>query len=462
MYIDNVSLFNSDFSTICYVYAQNRYINAQRFFKKSMLKEKNGSISQEDFNQQSIPPWKLFNQVLNEAGFNFKIDGVTEEQFEPDLPFKLSLKNILLDTPVDVPSLSSGEKIVFGLMMKFFNSSYYGNELIYPGLLILDEPDAHLHPEMTQILINTLNDTFVNKLGIKVIITTHAPSTVALSPDESVYELRNSPECSLKKIGKDKALEVLTEFIPNLSIDYKNHKQVFVEGPIDKYYYESIFSKMKNDRERFKQNNSRLYFISLKKEDGGSSVVCKIVSEIRNTGNKTFFGIIDRDQKNKSNESVIVHGGRNRYTLENYLLDPIYIAMLFLDNGGKHDMNKITGISKIDHFLLLKEYSNQKLQKIINEVLRALIEANKGKNFNTDLFEVEYLDGKKLNLPVWFLESTKEELLQYYKNAFDFLNSDMFKKYGQLQQVLTNIICQSYPMIPKDTVDLLTLISNGE
>ena len=106
------------------------------------------------------------------------------------------------------------------------------------GVIILDEPDAHLHPEMSNILIKALNETFVKKIGIKVIITTHSPMTVALAPEESIFQLNNHPETFLKKISKDDALKNLTNGLPSLTIDYENHRQVFVESPTDLFYFQ--------------------------------------------------------------------------------------------------------------------------------------------------------------------------------------------------------------------------------
>jgi predicted ATPase len=121
--------------------------------------------------------------------------------------------------------------------------------LSFPELIILDEPDAHLHPEMTKLLIDVLEETFVKKYKIKVIITTHSPSTIALSPIKSIYELRNNNNSGLIKISKDDALKLLTGFIPTLSIDYQNHKQVFVESPVDAKYYQIVHDKLQQTNE---------------------------------------------------------------------------------------------------------------------------------------------------------------------------------------------------------------------
>ena len=143
-------------------------------------------------------------------------------------------------------------------MVKLFQNEYYNSNLSFPNLIVFDEPDAHLHPELSGLLIDVLRKTFVIDLGIKVIVSTHSPSTVALSPDDSIFEIKNYPKTELKKIDKDRALDILTGHLPTLSIDYKNHKQIFVESPTDVEYYQTIFNKIYNE-ERLPY---KLYFIS--------------------------------------------------------------------------------------------------------------------------------------------------------------------------------------------------------
>lgn len=421
-----------------------------------MHKEQNQSTSRKKFGQH-IPPWKSFNRLLKKVDFNYRILDVKEEEFATDLPFRLNLINTLSNIPIDVSSLSSGEQVIFGLMMKLFTSSYYGNKLVYPGLLILDEPDAHLHPEMTQILINVLNDTFVDKLGIKVIITTHAPSTVALSPDESVYELRNTPECSLKKIGKDKALEMLTEFIPNLSIDYKNHKQIFVESETDGNYFNKIYDTLKRNNHELK---SPLYFIVNPMGKGNSDVVKNIIKQFQDADNHKIFGIIDWDQRNISKDFIYVHGEEKRHTIENYLFDPIYLATLFLENSA-HEIHSITGITKEENPYKIIELPVDKQQSISDQLLSEVEGKFPILKEKKNLQTVTYLNDQSLKLPEWFLLSKHTEIIEKFVSTFSYLEGVKQKiGEGKIQEELTRVICRCYPMIPKDTVELLTKISN--
>lgn len=454
-YIDNDSFRNSNFTTICYVYARNRYINSERLFNKKEREETNEAVSIEEYNKENSPPWEEFNRLLNKTNLNYKVIGPNETDYYPDMSFEIELINTNLEIPIKVESLSSGEQIVFGLINKLFISSYYKEKISYPSLIILDEPDAHLHPEMTKILIETLKDTFVKKLGIKVIITTHSPSTVALSPDESIFEITNGDKSSLKWIGRDKALELLTGSIPTLNIDYKNHKQVFVESPSDRDYYSKVFETLRRNEHALK---SPLYFISNSMGKGNSSQVIDTINQIRESGNATCYGIIDWDQVNKPDEFIFVHGEEKRHTIENYLFDPIYISILFLINKGCHSIYSITGLTSDMNEYSILDFDESVLQDISSSILRPI---EKKFQLNGGSKVVEFHNTKKINLPLWFLNMKHEELIEKFAKTYQFIENFKKKGEGKLQEELTKIVCKSYPMIPKDTVDLISKISNA-
>ena len=257
--------------------------------------------------------------------------------------------------------LSSGEKVIIGLILKLFTSEYYGEALTFPDLLILDEPDAHLHPEMSKLLLDVLEETFVNKYGIKVILSTHSPSTIALASENQIFQLTNGTASSLKKISKDEALKILTSFIPTLSIDYRNHRQVFVESPTDVIYYQFLHDK-------HAQNNSspfKLYFISNSAGKSNCSQVYNIVKEIRKSGNSTSYGIVDWDLTNKPEIYVYVHGLEERYSVENFILDPIYLVCLLIDSNNAHGVLEKIGLDKTYNQYLLGNEKTERLQEIL-------------------------------------------------------------------------------------------------
>lgn len=63
------------------------------------------------------------------------------------------------------------------LVASIYKSSSDG---AFPDILLLDELDASLHPSMIKNMIGVIEDIFLEQ-GIKVILVTHSPSTIALT-----------------------------------------------------------------------------------------------------------------------------------------------------------------------------------------------------------------------------------------------------------------------------------------
>lgn len=320
-------IFKHDIPNIFYSYAKRRHSNEREYLWHREHQITTSAVADEEFIKSHPQPWELLNNILEKCKFKYQFEGVNHVLFSEFEPINIGLHNPSTLEVVNTNDLSTGEKKILSLACSIFSTDFYKKSLELPELLLLDEPDAFLHPQMVKMLLDVLAENFIQNLGVKVILTTHSPTTIALSPEESIYQITNQPGTSLTKISKDSALNLLTSFIPTLSIDYRNHRQIFVEGPNDRYFYNTIFSKLSLRIEY----DYKLYFISrdLSGKDSSSSVL-DTVKHIREAGIKSAFGIIDWDTTNTSTDSIKVHGEKSRYSLENYLFDPINLTMLFL------------------------------------------------------------------------------------------------------------------------------------
>jgi len=452
--IDENDLFSSQVEIIFYNYAKRRDQNRKAYFYKKEEGENNASTSDSEFVKLYQPPWNVINQILDALEIDFYFKGIEKSEFTIEAPIEFSLLKKSSEEKIPFNDLSSGEKVIIGLIIKLFTSEYYQEKLSFPELLILDEPDSHLHPEMSKLLLDVLEETFVKRYGIKVIITTHSPSTIALCKEEYIYQLQNGEITSLKKISKDDALKLLTSFIPTLSIDYNNHKQVFVESPTDRYYYESIFNRLNLEyRYPFK-----LYFISNGYGKGNCEQVVDVVKEIRKSGNDTCFGIIDWDKKNKSDDFIKVHGQNNRYSLENFTYDPIYLAVLFLE------MKALNLHTEIGIDLSFNEYTIGENPALIKLVIDWFFKSyylvhNVSQSDKENLKTVYYHNEVQVDIPMWYLEFNGHDLEQRLKQAFKPL--EKFRSEGKLQQDLSIIAAKCFPLVPKDTEQIITNIING-
>lgn len=452
-FLDRIGLFNSQFEIIFYNYAKRRHENRQNYFFQKEEGHELGAVSDHEFVKQHTPPWKIINAILSDSGVDFEFQEIKTTDFRPDLQQEFKLIKLSSGIPIEFSHLSSGEKVIIGLVIKLFTSQYYEDYLEFPELLILDEPDAHLHPEMTQLLLNVLEGTFVEKLGMHVIITTHSPSTVALASEASLYELTNQPVTALKKIAKDDALKILTGFLPTLTIDYKNHRQVFVESPTDMNYYQSLLTRHAQEKALM----FKLYFVANSMGKGNSDVVYDLVKQIRTSGNGTSYGIVDWDLKNTEKDFVYVHGMAERYSIENYLLDPIYLVAVLLSRGNPNGIRQKTELLENENEYNLGHKSQEDVQKIVDTIFEIIREKYPALVDKSTLTNIPYLNGHVIQWPTSYCEAQGHEIVTKLKILFPAFTR--FRNEGELQDDLTSVMVKSYPFIPQSSIEILERIA---
>lgn len=451
-YYQNPDLINSKIEHIFYSYLKKRDSNLKKQFRKITYDEKNNSISKEEFDRTHAKPWDIINDIFSELGLDYKFANIEERDFSENAVVNFDLIKISINKSIRFQYLSSGEKVILGLIIKLFTSQFYEKELQYPDLIVLDEPDAFLHPEMSKLLIEVLGNVFVKKIGIKVIITTHSPSTVALAPDDCIYKISNTPITILEKTSKDEALKILTSGIPNLSIDYKNHRQVFVESPTDLKYYQTIFDKIYAQETLM----HKLYFLSNGYGIGNCNVVIKLVSDLRSAGNHTSFGIVDWDNKKTTEEHIFVHGNEVRYSIENFIFDPIYLA-IYLLNKRYGKLKAVLDFNDADN-----EYdliSSDKAQVAVDYLVSELVAKFPTLVTCTDSVNCKYGSSIILKIPKWYLTMNGHELQEKLVNVFEPLQST--KNLHDLETAMVNIIGKVFPNIPEETNLFLKKIANS-
>jgi predicted ATPase len=86
--------------------------------------------------------------------------------------------------------LSSGHKIVLLIITRLI-------ELVEEKtLVLLDEPEAHLHPPLLSALVRALSDLLINRNGV-AIIATHSPVVLQEVPRSCVWKIRRSGESAV-------------------------------------------------------------------------------------------------------------------------------------------------------------------------------------------------------------------------------------------------------------------------
>jgi len=449
-YIDSSDMFNSKAETIFINYLKRRHDNDYLNYRNERFGETNNVIADFEFEKLYPAPWHIINGILKENKIPLRVKEYNVKDYSESISVDIKFKKEGINDLISFDDLSSGEKVIIGLIMILFTEKYYGQDLNFPELIVLDEPDATLHPEMSKLLIDVLYKSFVVRLGIKVIMTTHSPSTIALTPDGCIYEMSNLPICSLKKISKDSALELLTGVLPTLSIDYKNHRQIFLESPTDVFYFQMLFNKLNSEEPQ----NGKLYFISNEMGKSNCDWVKAIVSKLREGNVKKAYGIIDWDGKNSSTKEVIVHGENTRYSIENFIYDPIYLCILFLEklNGAHNIKDELNFDETYNQYNLIFE-SEQRLQEIWDWFINKFTIRYANLKSQTVTKNVIYYNKSQVKVPDWYLVMQGHQLETKLREVFSSLSK--FTSEGELQNNLSIIMAKCFPLVPIESIDVI-------
>jgi AAA domain, putative AbiEii toxin, Type IV TA system len=441
-----VDIFQQLFSRLFADYQSNWLNNQNKILINPKGKGKPASYLEEKefLAQHGEPPWDFLNSVLEAANIDFRIEQLPVYEGRPYEPI---LTDRTRGTEVKFADLSSGERVLMSFALCLYYAQDCRQMVNYPKILLFDEIDAPLHPSMTQSLLRIIQEVLIDRHKIKVILTTYSPSTVALSEESSIYAMYKDGHHRLKKVKKDIALAILTNGVPTLSISYENRRQVFVESEYDVEFYEQIYQKLKNE---LSPEISLNFIPSGGGEKGSCDRVRKVVNQLFAGGNKTVYGIIDWDLKNNNTDRVKVLGQGNRYSIENYIFDPVLLAaFLLLEGCITRDM---IGLEQHETYFHLPTFENNRLQIVANFMVDKL-KKFKPENYQDETKICQYVNGKSVDLPSWFLEIQGHHLEDTLKSIFDELKKH--KREADLKKAIINKIIDHIPLlIPMDFLSL--------
>ena len=221
-----------------------------------------------------------------------------------------------------VSSLSSGESEVVNVVFDFL--------LRAPSdcIVVFDEPELHLHPELSYKLLQTLKTIGQRN---QFILCTHSPDIITASLENSVvfvapFKADGVNQAILVR-ENDETNEALKRLGQSIGIVALGKRLVLIEGAmssLDKQTYGAIL------RDRF----PNLVLVP----SGGKSVVTSFELLHRQVLDKTiwgvdFFMVCDRDAVPPSRNAAAAASRRlrvlNRYHLENYFLEESVLAAAF-------------------------------------------------------------------------------------------------------------------------------------
>lgn len=360
-------------------------------------------------------PWDVVNETLQVAGFPYEVISPTQTKIIDH--YELRLRDIGTGVEIPMRDLSSGEQVLLQLVLWLFTAGKSG---AFPRLLLLDEPDAHLHPSMTTQFLDVISEVLVNRHGVRVVMTTHSPSTVALAPESSIFQMERGASVVMKVNDRAGIISVLTAGLVTVS---PASKFIFVEDEDDVAFYDAVYAVLSDhgpsrDPMALRPAPSMAFIpasvgAGAAKIAGGSSIVEKWVGKLdAEPLLGTFCGIIDRDSGNVGDSRVHVIG---RYSFENYLLDPLNVFCLLLEDGTAPSVAGIQISSGDEHLLRLQP---DNVLQAISDVITGRMEAKAPALATSASVNVTYSVGKQIVVPSWVVDYRGHDLLPIAQSVF--------------------------------------------
>lgn len=434
--------FTAQFALIFKDYHRRQEENGINAYYLSMGRVPSGPVlSNEEFIQKyGSPPWDFVNQILEETNIPYEVNSPVGSRIETNFDFKL--KDRIQGFEISSSDLSTGEKVLMSLALAIYNT---GGDLGKPDVLLIDEPDAGLHPSMSKMLVKVLKEKIVEGNDIPTIISTHSPTTVIASEGISIYQLVRGENIPVK-IPVQEAVEILSADIPFLRISTEKRRQVFVESKYDVIFYELLT----NIYARLETFPSEPIFIPARTSIGSNCTdVIEVVNNLYSNGNDQIFGIIDWDLTNSENDRVLVLGENDRYAIENYLLDPLLMGLLFI-RENKIQIPEFDDLS-ITTYAQAINLTNIDAQKIIDKILSSL-------GLQSDNKKVYRLfNGWELETTKEFNEHQGHALETLYKKQFPFLNA--YQREDALKKDVIEKVINDHPNFsPRELSDTIMRI----
>lgn len=189
----------------------------------------------EEVGNLTFTPNQLFSYELPVNGQTLGVNDLSFPKTMFDYLFLLSMpekseenniEKVITDTDISIngipfENLSEGEKKM--LLIEFINT-IYGDE---HSLVLLDEPDAHVHVGNAEKLVRLISD-----FPGQTIMTSHSPLTVGCIPQNAMYmsdgEVKDLNDVGLMDVLSNGSVSLLEDA---LMLSYK--KVVITEGPDD-------------------------------------------------------------------------------------------------------------------------------------------------------------------------------------------------------------------------------------
>jgi ABC-type branched-subunit amino acid transport system ATPase component len=387
---------------------------------------------EEFFGQHGRPPWEVLNEILAEMGLDAEFIAPPSTSLTFSEPV---LRNGRGET-FQPASLSSGEQIILKLAVLGYIARDKNGGVTSPKLVLLDEVDGPLHPAMTRTYLDVISNVLIGQFKLNVIATTHSPSTIAQAQVDQIYVMKKG-EPGLSQISTQQAIAILSEGVPTLSVSLDDRRQVFAESPVEAENFERLYAILKPSL----ASQLSLQFIATGSKQTNSSKfdVERIVGDLIQKGNKSTYGIIDWDLKNRPHERIVVLAEGRRYALENVVLDPVILIAAIYKFKKPHpaDYYGLDPSLSVFNLSLISESKWQELADIVTTRVLGKVPYER--------VQCSYRGGMKLDIDRRYLEHPAHPLEHAIARAFQFFEGLVNSGSGKMTGHMIEEVVVQYP-----------------
>lgn len=276
------------------------------------------------------PPAKVVSSLLSRFDVAFNIPPPRELRLPYSLRCRTRGGHWLSPT-----ELSSGEQAILALVATIVAEDvkpYSDPERTF--LLLLDEPDAHIHTELIRKYLDGLGR--LTKLNMQIIMTTHRPETMLLCPPESLFELRrNGDAVDFEPMPPPRRPALIARLAGDTVAVMSGTRVVWVEDEDDRTFHQGAYElALCFDNLRLPSLPPLAFMPAMSKPDkegkavggatgdGGWTAVVKRMNELRNQGMQAVFrGLVDGDDRKATLPADVLR--LDRYSIESYWADPL-------------------------------------------------------------------------------------------------------------------------------------------
>ncbi|PHA25575.1 hypothetical protein COI69_29130 [Bacillus cereus] len=233
-------------------------------------------------------------------------------------------------------------------------------EFLKPRIILIEEPEIHLHFELQQRLSEYLN---MKAEIAQIFITSHSTAFVEETVDRSVYLIkrRDEKENSIQLLDSENLDEVISELGYNAQALLIKRLLIFVEGKTDKAIIDTYLQKF------YPHMLSKIGCIDMKGETKYKYFANAESLEIfEKSGVETFF-ILDSDYKTQveKDRKISQHPEQSSLVfwpgvcIENLFLSPVILGKFIMakDEEKKMNLDEIKGIMN-------KTYTDIKIESL--------------------------------------------------------------------------------------------------